>query len=65
MRRDQAAWFAYKTWAVPEAGSPACCPLESWNLRSRSDKEDDPPHEPRGNRPPSTREEVDAEPNAD
>jgi hypothetical protein len=39
--------------------------LDNSNHGSRSDKEDDPPHEPRGTRPPGAREEADAEPNAD
>jgi hypothetical protein len=40
---------------------------ENTNLRSGSDMDigEDPPHEPRGNRPPGTREEADTEPNAD
>jgi hypothetical protein len=40
---------------------------ENTNLRSGSDMDigEDPPHEPRGNRPPGTREEADREPNAD
>ena len=40
---------------------------ENTNQRFRSDMDNGqyPPHEPRGNGPPGTREEADTEPNAD
>jgi hypothetical protein len=55
---------------IPEHAAAPCDanPVrENTNLRSSSDMDigEDPPHEPRGNRPPGTREEADTEPNAD
>lgn len=55
---------------IPErAGTPGDAnPVrDNANLRSGSDMDNGqyPPHEPRGNSPPGTREEADTEPNAD